>query len=130
MAPRMACGAPVGVRRAHALALPGESLAAHMTAVIACACHAPLPRTLTTHARPGHLVDHPLQAAMVRRGLQTQGEWAAVRRQPIYFVPPKLAATMPQLVKGRRSAEQYDAVKQVHDEIERFQTRHAADGFA
>ena len=46
---------------------------------------------------------------MVRRGLQTQGEWAAVRRQPIYFVPPKLAATMPQLVKGRRSAEQYDA---------------------
>ena len=51
---------------------------------------------------------------MVRRGLQTQGEWAAVRRQPIYFVPPKLAATMPQLVKGRRSAEQYDAVKQVH----------------
>ena len=71
-----------------------------------------------------------IQAAMVRRGLQTQGEWAAVRRQPIYFVPPKLAATMPQLVKGRRSAEQYDAVKQVHDEIERFQTRHAADGFA
>ena len=59
-----------------------------------------------------------IQAAMVRRGLQTQGEWAAVRRQPIYFVPPKLAATMPQLVKGRRSAEQYDAVKQVHDEIE------------
>ena len=57
---------------------------------------------------------------MVRRGLQTQGEWAAVRRQPIYFVPPKLAATMPQLVKGRRSAEQYDAVKQVHDEIERW----------
>ena len=98
-----------------------------MMAVIACACHAPLPRT---HAPVTWLITPYIQAAMVRRGLQTQGEWAAVRRQPIYFVPPKLAATMPQLVKGRRSAEQYDAVKQVHDEIERFQTRHAADGFA
>lgn len=78
-------------------------------------------------------LQHPYftkQAAMVRRGQQTQGEWAAVRRQSIYFVPPKLAATLPQMVKGRRSVEQYDAVKQVHDEIERFQQQHATDGFA
>jgi hypothetical protein len=73
---------------------------------------------------------HPMQAAMMRRGQQTQGDWAAVRRQSIYFVPPKLAATMPQMVKGRRSVEQYGAVKQVHDEIERFQALHATDGFA
>ena len=66
----------------------------------------------------------------MRRGQQQQGEWAAVGRQDIFFVPPKLAATMPQMVKGRRSVEQYDAVKQVHDEIERFQQQHATDGFA
>ena len=48
----------------------------------------------------------------MRRGQQQQGEWAAVGRQDIFFVPPKLAATMPQLVKGRRSVEQSEAVKQ------------------
>ena len=58
--PRERAAPPWACARPCTLALPGESLAAHMTAVIACARHAPLPHTLATHARPAHLVDHPI----------------------------------------------------------------------
>ena len=59
--------------------------------------------------------DRAAQAEMTRRGQQRQDEWEAVRRHDIYFVPPKFAATMPHLVKGRRSVDQRDSVKQARN---------------
>lgn len=64
------------------------------------------------------------QADAHRREKQHR-EWEAARNQEIFFLPPKLAASVPGLVRERRGADYAESVLQVQQELERFELKGA-----
>ena len=69
-------------------------------------------------------LQHPYEArraAGQRRREVRKSEWAAAAKQDIYFLPPKLAKTLPGLAKEQSSEGYKQQVWQVRQELEAFE---------